>query len=61
MSLIVLENISHQNGGKILYRDSEMRINKGEHVALVGPNGAGKTTLLNIIAQKIVPDHGTIE
>ncbi|QVJ95597.1 ABC-F family ATP-binding cassette domain-containing protein [Mycoplasma mycoides] len=61
MSLIVLENITHQNGEKILYKNSEMRINKGEHVALIGPNGAGKSTLLNIIAQKITPDHGTIE
>ncbi|ATZ17662.1 ABC-F family ATP-binding cassette domain-containing protein [Mesoplasma melaleucae] len=61
MSLILLENITHQNGGKKLYEDSGMRINKGEHVALLGPNGAGKTTLLNIIAQKIVPDHGNVE
>ncbi|ATZ21261.1 ABC-F family ATP-binding cassette domain-containing protein [Mesoplasma tabanidae] len=61
MSLILLEKISHQNGGKKLYEESDMRINKGEHVALLGPNGAGKTTLLNIIAQKLVPDHGVVE
>ncbi|WP_031542315.1 ABC-F family ATP-binding cassette domain-containing protein [Mesoplasma photuris] len=61
MSIVLLENITHQNGGKKLYVDSSMRINNGEHVALVGPNGAGKTTLLNIIAGKIVPDHGNVE
>lgn len=61
MSLIVLENITHQNGGKKLYENTGLRINHGEHVALLGPNGAGKTTLLNIISQKIVADHGEVE
>ncbi|ATZ16067.1 ATPase subunit of ABC transporter with duplicated ATPase domains [Entomoplasma freundtii] len=61
MSLINIENLGHQNGGKILYREANMRVNKGEHVGLVGPNGTGKTTLLNLIAQKATPDHGTIE
>lgn len=61
MSLVNIENLSHQNGGKILYQNANLRVNKGEHVGLVGPNGAGKTTLLNLIANKATPDHGTIE
>ncbi|WP_342268897.1 ABC-F family ATP-binding cassette domain-containing protein [Spiroplasma endosymbiont of Aspidapion aeneum] len=60
MSLVVLKELSHQNGGKILYKNSNMRINRGEHVALLGPNGSGKTTLLNIISQKITPDDGDV-
>lgn len=61
MSILLIEDLSHQNGGKILYKNSTMRINKGEHVALVGPNGAGKTTLLNLIIGHDSPDSGTIE
>ncbi|AGM25750.1 ABC transporter ATP-binding protein [Spiroplasma syrphidicola EA-1] len=61
MSLINIENLSHANGGKQLYKNSAVKINKGEHIALVGANGAGKTTLLNIIAGKINPDQGEIE
>ncbi|KAF5295603.1 hypothetical protein FQA39_LY12776 [Lamprigera yunnana] len=61
MSIVFNRRITHQNGGKVLYRDSELRINKGEHVALLGANGTGKTTLLNIITQKITPDHGLVE
>lgn len=61
MSVVYIEGLTHQNGGKKLYRDSTLRINKGEHIALIGANGTGKTTLLNIISGKIVPDHGTIE
>ncbi|WP_026389332.1 ABC-F family ATP-binding cassette domain-containing protein [[Acholeplasma] multilocale] len=61
MSVIAIEGLSHQNGGKKLYVDSNLRINKGEHVALLGANGTGKTTLLNIIAGKITPDNGVVE
>ncbi|AHF57807.1 ABC-F family ATP-binding cassette domain-containing protein [Spiroplasma eriocheiris] len=60
MSILHLENLTHSNGGKLLYKNAELKINKGEHIALVGPNGAGKTTLLNIIAHKITPDQGVI-
>jgi ATPase subunit of ABC transporter with duplicated ATPase domains len=61
MSLVYMHGLTHANGGKKLYENSELRLNKDEHIALIGPNGAGKTTLLNIIAQKIVPDHGEVE
>ncbi|WP_424526753.1 ABC-F family ATP-binding cassette domain-containing protein [Spiroplasma endosymbiont of Glossina fuscipes fuscipes] len=61
MSLINIENLSHANGGKILYKNATVRINKGEHLALIGANGTGKTTLLSIIYGKIAPDEGIIE
>lgn len=61
MGLASLQNITHKNGDKLLYQDTNIKVNKGEHIALIGPNGAGKTTLLNIIAKKIIPDHGTVE
>lgn len=60
MGLVSLEGITHKVGNKSLYVDAHLKINKGEHIALVGPNGAGKTTLLNIIAQNIIPDHGSV-
>lgn len=61
MSLINIENLSHANGGKILYKNATVRINKGEHLALIGTNGTGKTTLLSIIYGKITPDEGMID
>ena len=60
MIILHLENLTHSNGEKLLYKNAELKINKGGHISLVGPNGAGKTTLLNIIAHKIAPDHGII-
>ncbi|WP_338969764.1 ABC-F family ATP-binding cassette domain-containing protein [Spiroplasma endosymbiont of Labia minor] len=61
MSLIFFENLTHSNGGKKLYNNATMRINKGEHIALLGANGTGKTSLLNLIVNKTIPDVGEIE
>jgi ATP-binding cassette subfamily F protein 3 len=37
-------------GDKLLLRDAELWLERGEHVSLVGPNGAGKTTLIETLA-----------
>lgn len=57
MSIITIENLTHGNGGKILYKNASLQVNKGEHVALVGMNGVGKTTLLNIINRTLSADN----
>jgi phosphonate transport system ATP-binding protein len=37
-----------------------MRIESGEHVAVVGPSGAGKTTLLHVAAAALRPSGGHV-
>jgi ATP-binding cassette subfamily F protein 3 len=37
-------------GDRVLLDDSELWLERGEHVSLVGPNGAGKTTLIEALA-----------
>lgn len=41
-------------------RSIEVRVDAGEHVAVVGPNGAGKSTLLKTISGVVIPTSGSI-
>lgn len=56
--VLSLQDLLKGFGGKALYRDVNLRVTRGERVAIVGPNGAGKTTLLRMVAGEIAPDHG---
>ncbi|MEW6471014.1 MAG: ATP-binding cassette domain-containing protein [Actinomycetota bacterium] len=38
-----------------------LRVHRGEIVALIGPNGAGKTTVLNCLSGFYLPDRGRVE
>jgi branched-chain amino acid transport system ATP-binding protein len=40
--------------------DVDLRVDRGEAVAVVGPNGAGKTTLLRVISGVIPPRSGEL-
>lgn len=50
MQYLKLENVTKSYGEKILFKDINLSISKGEKIALVAKNGSGKTTLLKVIA-----------
>ena len=57
--VVSLENVSKNYGSKHIYSDIDLKLYRGEHVALVGPNGAGKSTLMKMIAGIEAPTSGT--
>jgi len=61
MSILTVEHVNHDFGGRIILEDASFRLLKGEHVGLVGANGEGKSTFLNIITGKLMPDSGKVE
>lgn len=61
MSLLTVENLSHGFGDKVLFKNVNFRLLKGEKVGLVGNNGVGKSTLLNILTGMLLCDSGEIK
>ncbi len=48
-------------GENLVWKDADLTLYRGDHVALVGPNGAGKSTLMKVINGKLGLDAGTCE
>ncbi|OYD84098.1 ABC-F family ATP-binding cassette domain-containing protein [Azospirillum brasilense] len=58
--MIRFDNVSKQNGHRILFLEASAALNRGEKIGLVGPNGAGKTTLFRMITGEDLPDTGQV-
>ena len=54
-ALIEFERVSVMRGGKIVLHEVSLRIEAGEHLAILGPNGCGKSTLIKTIARECYP------
>ncbi|MFT5165267.1 MAG: ATP-binding cassette subfamily F protein uup [Saprospiraceae bacterium] len=50
MNYLTLEKVTKTYGDKVLFRDIDLHISRGDKVALVAQNGTGKTTLLRLVA-----------
>jgi iron complex transport system ATP-binding protein len=53
--LLDFQNIRVMRGDKIALDDFTLRIQAGEHVAILGPNGCGKSTLVKTISRECYP------
>ena len=58
--MIRLDNISKQNGTRLIFIEASAALQRGEKIGLVGPNGAGKSTLFRLITGQEEPDEGQI-
>ena len=53
-----LENVGKSYGERVIVRDLNLRLRRGDRLGIVGPNGAGKTTLINLLTGGLAPDSG---
>jgi ATP-binding cassette subfamily F protein 3 len=58
--MLTISQVSKSFGGRILFEEASMQVNRGDRIGLVGPNGAGKTTLFSLILGEASPDEGRV-
>jgi len=58
--MLTLSGITKAYGGRTLFADVTLQVNRQDRIGLVGPNGAGKTTLFSLVLGENSPDDGKI-
>ena len=59
-SVIVAEGVSKSFGDRVIIKNFDFRVQRGDRIGIVGANGAGKSTLLKLLTGEIQPDQGKI-
>ena len=57
---IETQGLTKSFGHRMALRDIDLRVRRGETVAILGPNGAGKTTLIKVLATIMNPTSGNL-
>ena len=56
-----LDKVSLAFGDKVIVKDLDFKLLRGDRLGLVGHNGVGKSTLISLILGKREPDAGTVK
>ncbi|RDY25536.1 ABC transporter ATP-binding protein [Romboutsia weinsteinii] len=59
--VLQVRDVSMAYGERVLFKDLDLDIYRGEKVALIGANGIGKSTLFKIIMNELIPLSGNIK
>ena len=58
--MIEINDLCMRYGKFTALKDIDLKLEKGQVIALMGPNGSGKSTLLKSILGLVVPESGSI-
>ena len=58
--MLTVSELTKSFGGRILFENASLQVNRGDRIGLVGPNGAGKSTLFSLLLGETSPDVGKI-
>ncbi len=58
--MIQVNNVTLQFGGRILFKDVNLKFTKGNCYGIIGANGAGKSTFLKILTGELEPNKGEV-
>lgn len=59
-SLIKVDNLSGGYRNKVVIKDVNFTIQKGDFLGIIGPNGSGKSTLLRLMTRVLRPSAGNV-
>ena len=60
MGIVTARNLTVGYADKIVWKNANFSVNRGEFVAVIGPNGAGKTTMFRMLLGLEKPIRGTL-
>ena len=59
--VVTIEGIRKSYGDNEVLHGVDLKVFRGDRMAIMGPNGIGKSTLLKILMGQVEPDAGTVE
>ncbi|RYF70935.1 MAG: ATP-binding cassette domain-containing protein [Cytophagaceae bacterium] len=60
LPLLVFDHVTVRHLSQVLFADLSLRLEPGQHWALVGASGAGKSALLAALAGQVLLTGGTV-
>ncbi len=58
--MLQVSNVTLQFGGRVLFKDVNLKFTKGNCYGIIGANGAGKSTFLKILTGELEPNKGEV-
>ncbi len=58
--MLTVSQVTKAYGGRTLFSEATLQVNRGDRIGLIGANGAGKSTLFSLILKENEPDGGSV-